>query len=278
MKVKCTSCGAIAEPKESENCIFCGSSIQEVAQVKKIASAKSDLTLAQIQFRDNDYDACIHTLNKIISKDPENQNASVYKYMCKLDLYECENNFFNRLKKSGITKINEDIYEDLYIALKKEILPNERYYSSCFFDPEFQITYDKLFDFLNYQNTDFKNKIVNVLIDVYSWNQNMTIDIIETDTGDQWLLGYRRNMLGEIKRLIIEFEKWDIDKALISRAIITIKELYSATINYYWKEAEQAYNDYIADKGPFNEYDLKDKINLYREMQDSANLFSFINE
>ena len=223
MKVKCTSCGAIAEPKESENCIFCGSSIQEVAQVKKIASAKSDLTLAQIQFRDNDYDACIHT--------------------------------FNRLKKSGITKINEDIYEDLYIALKKEILPNERYYSSCFFDPEFQITYDKLFDFLNYQNTDFKNKIVNVLIDVYSWNQNMTIDIIETDTGDQWLLGYRRNMLGEIKRLIIEFEKWDIDKALISRAIITIKELYSATINYYWKEAEQAYNDYIADKGPFNEYD-----------------------
>jgi hypothetical protein len=265
MKVKCLSCGAIIESNETKNCLYCGSSIQEVTQIKKIGSKNSDLTLAQIQFRDNDKEACIHTLNKILSKDPQNQSALVYKYMCKPDLYESNNNFFKQLKKSGIIKISEDIYEDLYIVLRKEILPDERYYSSVFFDPEFQILYDKLLEFLNYQNTDFKNKILNLLVEVYS-------------TEYLAAKGYRHDMLSETKRLIIELEKWDIDKAIIKRAIITIKDLYSATINYYWKEAEQAHNEYIADKSPINEDNLKDKIKLYREIQDSTNILSFINK
>jgi hypothetical protein len=280
MQVKCQSCGAIAELKGNDNCIFCGALIQDVLQNKTV-NTKSDLTLAMVQYRDNDYEKCIRTLNKIISKDPENQTALVYKYLCKLDLYELnlfesEDNLFNRLKNSGITKLREDVYEDLYITLKKKILTNEGSYNV--FNPEFEIAYDKLFDFLNYQNTDFKNKIINILIDVYSWKQNQTSRKIENESGYTYRLGYRPNMLGEISKLIIEFKKWDIDKALIRRAIMTIKELYSATINYYWKEAEQAYNDYIVDKKPLNEDNLEYKINLYREIQDSANLFSFINE
>jgi hypothetical protein len=274
MQKKCISCGAIQDVIEQQNCKYCGSAIELSPKNKKAVKQNSDLSLALIEFRDNDFEKCISTLNKIISKDPENQTVLVYKHMCDFRLYDCDTNFFNKLNKSEITTINDEVYDDLYITFKRNILPNEQHS----YNPLLEITYDKLFKFLTYQNAIFKNKILNLIIEVYSWEQQQTSRKLEKEDSNHWGLGYRPYMLEDIKRLIFFFEKENINKENIKKIISTIQNLYIETIKYYWKETEQAFNNFNLNKEPSEFYKVEYKINLYQEIHDVSNLIELINQ
>jgi len=276
MNRKCNNCGAEnAIPNETNLCIYCGSQVSKVASIDK-EIIDSNLTLALIEFKDDKFDDCIKKLNKIISKDSQNKSALIYKSICILNLEFNIKDFLIRLKNSELTNIDDHIYNDLYCALKKLILPIEKSYWN--YDNE--ITYfNELIFLLDNQKPTFKTKVLNLFIEVYSWEQHKEPHkILEEDGKWHYGLGYRPQMIMEVENMIVHFKNNEIEKDYIKKIINTIKELYLQTIKYYWVTTNQSLIDYKANMVPFKEDQLLYNIELYKEIQNTDSLLDFINK
>ena len=128
MNYQCNSCGA---PNiSSTNCQYCSSKIEGKNQsISKTDKGMFDLAIYELkEGEEGDEEALEKSLklfNKIITKDPDNYSAWLYKMICEFRLDSETKKFIKKVTANH--KIQSiPIFEDLFLALLKDgLLPEE---------------------------------------------------------------------------------------------------------------------------------------------------------
>lgn len=283
--INCSSCGAsnlLPKGKVSMFCDFCGTTIQNI-----VLDDKSDEKIYQeyfnkaiIEFRDNNYEKCIKTLNKIIAKQKDFKNAILYKLMCELNTNFNLINFLSKLQQYNITKIEEFAEDDLYTTLRNQILP--KYYNlELKYDKTF-CYFEKLIEFLNFQNDIFKLKVLGLIPQIYSWDNHKSYHKFYfhiDDKSEDWEgVGYRPQMIDEVKILMNLFYVNKVEISVVNLFIVEIKRLITNSTSYYFEEIQKNYLAFKANKEYPTIYHVNNLIKSYFEINDTQSLLKILEE
>lgn len=244
-------------------------------QLAKSNKQNEDLNLILLKFRDDDFENCLKTLNRIIAKN-NIKTFHLYKAMCGLNLHNFNlQEFFEQVNNLSINHLESYEQYDLYYTLKKHIHPNNSFLGLTY---ESSFSYFKgLYKFLTSQTEEFKSSVLVLMTQIFCWE-----NLKEPKKNDRdvkllaYSVGYRPYMISDFEILLNLFYSNSIDENIIKLFIEEIKTLFINTLKHYQQETQNDFDVFLSGSDEIKEINVLYRISCFKYLNNFDKIITLL--